>query len=239
MAETETAAEPAAVPETAPRTDPAARAETPPGGGPSSHVRGKRRRRREEILHAALDAFRERGFHATTLEEIAGRLGLRKAALYYYFPDKEAILYEGHRRSVERVERILDEARRRERPIDQLGFAIREHVRLMTEQVEGLSLAAEIPALAPEHHAEVLAARDRYERALRSIIARGVRNGELRPLDPKLAAFVILGAVNWVAYWYRPDGPVPAPELAAHFTEQLLAGLRAPAGGGLANPATA
>lgn len=238
MAVTETATEPAAVAETAHRTDPAPPAASASRGEPSPHVRRKRRRRREEILHAALDAFRERGYHATTLDEIAGRLGLRKAALYYYFPDKEAILYEGHRRSVEGVERILAEARRHERPIDQLGHAIREHVRLMTEQIEGLSLASEIPELAPAHHAEVLAARDRYERGLRSIIARGVRSGDLRPLDPKLAAFVVLGAVNWVARWYRPDGPVPAPELAAHFTEQLLGGLRAPAAGETAGAAT-
>jgi AcrR family transcriptional regulator len=211
-------------------------AETAPHTEPSPHIRRKRRQRKEEILRTALGAFRERGYHATTVDEIAGRLGLRKAALYYYFPDKEAILYEGHRRLAERVERILEEALRHERPIDQLGHAIREHVRLMTEQIEGLSLAAEIPALAPAHHAEVLAARDAYERGLRSIIASGVRSGELRPLDPKLAAFVILGAVNWVAHWYRPDGSAPAPELAAHFAEQLLGGLRAPCGAGRAAP---
>ena len=63
----------------------------------SPHVRDKRERRRAEILHAALRAFREQGYHATTLDDIAEHVGVRKTALYHYFPDKEAILYECHR----------------------------------------------------------------------------------------------------------------------------------------------
>jgi TetR/AcrR family transcriptional regulator len=196
---------------------------------PSPHVRAKRHRRRAEILHSALRAFRARGYHATTLEDIANQLGIRSAALYHYFPDKESILYACHREGLVEVERILAEARERYATApERLAHAIREHVRVMADTLEGSALALDVSALTPRRRAEVIAERDRYERGLRDIVAEGVRSGEFRPLDPKLAAFALLGAINWVARWYRPDGPVRAPELGAQFADHLVNGLTPP-----------
>lgn len=192
----------------------------------SSHIRKKRRRRRDEILRSALRAFRENGYHATTLEDIAERLGLRSTALYHYFPDKEAILYQCHRRSLDQVVPLIDEARERyETASDRLAYVIREHVRVMTDTLEGSPLAFEVPALSPAHQIEVVAARDRYEQGLRAIVAQGVECCEFRPVDPKIAVFAILGAINWIARWYRPDGSLHAPELGAQFAEHLVGGL--------------
>ncbi len=194
----------------------------------SLHIRDKRRRRRAEILHAALRAFRERGYHVTTLDDIAARLGVRKTALYHYFPDKEALLYACHREGLEEVEGIIAEARRHSpRCADQLAYAIREHVRVMTDTLEGSSLAFEVSALSPKHRAEVIAARDRYERALRDVVRRGVATGEFRAVDPKLAVFAILGSINWIARWYSLDGSVRPPELGAQFADHLVRGLMA------------
>ncbi len=192
----------------------------------SPHVRRKRRQRRHEILHAALRAFNEKGYHATTLEDIAEYLGVRKTALYHYFPDKEAILFESHRESLAEVERHLREARDRyDRAPDRLHYIIREHVRVMTETLEGSPLAFEIPALSPPHQQKIVAARDRYERGLRRIIQRGIEDGEFRNTDPKIATFAILGAINWIARWYRPEGTLHAPELGEAFAEHLVGGL--------------
>jgi AcrR family transcriptional regulator len=119
----------------------------PPSAASSEHVRGKQRRRREAILHAALRAFRDRGYHATTLEDIARRLDVRKTALYYYFPDKESILYECHRQSLTELERILAEARALATPGERLRHVIREHVRVMTDTLEGSPLRAARPGL--------------------------------------------------------------------------------------------
>lgn len=193
---------------------------------PSAHVRKKRLRRRDEILASALQAFRENGYHGTTLEDIAGRLGLRNTALYHYFPDKEAILYECHRRSLEELERVLEEARGGfESAPERLAYVIRGHVRVMTDTLQGSSLAFEIPALSPEHQAEVVARRDAYECGVREIIAEGMEAGEFRRVDPKIAAFAILGAINWIARWYRPEGYLGAPELGALFARHLVGGL--------------
>lgn len=193
---------------------------------PSPRVSEKRRRRRRDILTAALRAVREKGYHATTLDDIARRLGVQKTALYHYFPDKEAILYACHRESLAEVDRLLRDARAHHRSPDrQLRFLIREHVRVMTDTLEGSPLAFEVPALSRERQTEIVAARDRYERGLRAIIAAGIAAGEFRPVDPKIAAFAMLGAINWIARWYRPEGTLHAEELGTHFADHLVGGL--------------
>lgn len=192
----------------------------------SPHVLRKRQRRRAEILHAALTAFREKGYHATTLEDIARRLGVRKQALYHYFTDKEAILFECHRISLDQVSGNLREARRAYRSAtDRLRHVIREHVRVMTETLEGSPLAFEVTALGEARQREIIGARDRYERGLRAIIAAGIRAGEFRPVDPKVAVFVILGAINWIARWYQPEGTIQGAELGSVFADHLVGGL--------------
>ena len=191
----------------------------------SERVRAKRERRREEILHAALRAFRERGYHQTTLGDIAERLGIRSTALYHYFPDKEAILYECHQESLAELARILDQARRLPEPRERLRHLIREHVRVMTDTLQGSPLAFEVTAFSEERQAEIIAARDRYERAMRRVLKQGIDRGVFRDVDEKVAVFAVLGAVNWIARWYRPEGHLHAAELGAQFADHLIDGL--------------
>lgn len=153
-------------------------------------------------------------------------MGVRKTALYHYFPDKDSILYACHRESLAELDRIIEESdtccsSQRER----LAFLIREHVRVMTEKLEGSPLAFEVPALSPEHRAEIIAGRDRYEHLLRDTVAAGVDCGEFRPVDPKIAVFAILGAINWIARWYRPEGEVESGPLGEGFADLLLKGI--------------
>lgn len=192
----------------------------------SPHVRGKRDRRRAEILRAALDAFRTRGYGRTTLDDIADRVGVGKTALYHYFPDKESILYECHRRSLAEILRHVREARRSGgSAAARLTRALREHVRVMTDAVDGSPLALEVPAFSSPRRDRIVAQRDRYERELRSLIIEGIERGEFRPVDPRIAVFATLGAINWIARWYRPEGSLPPAELGKAFAEFLVGGL--------------
>ena len=183
-----------------------------------------------EILHAALATVREKGYHATTLEDIAERLGVRKTALYHYFPDKDSILYACHQESLAELDRMIAESANcctsaRER----LAYLINEHVRVMTDELEGSPLAFEVPALSDERRVEIIAGRDRYEHVLRDIVTDGVDSGEFRQVDAKIAVFAILGAINWIARWYRPEGQAHAKELGSQFADYLLGGLIAEA----------
>jgi AcrR family transcriptional regulator len=191
----------------------------------STRVHAKRERRREEILHAALRAFRRSGYHGATLDDIARRLGIFKSALYHYFPDKEAILYECHRESLGELDRIVAEARRLETPRERLRHVIREHVRVMTDTLEGSPLAFEVTAFSPGRQREIIAARDRYEAEVRRILESGMRAGVFRRTDAKVAAFAVLGAINWIARWYRPEGSLQARELGDGFADLFLGGL--------------
>ena len=192
----------------------------------SPRVQQKRERRRRDILHAALQAFRVRGYHGTTLEDIAARLGVRKSALYHYFPDKEAILYTCHRDALDQVEGILTDSLAGTTPAaERLRLVIQEHVRVMTETMAGSPLAFETTALSAAHAAEVIARRDRYEGGVRALIRQSIAEGAFRPVDPKTAAFAIFGAINWIARWYRPDGSLTAAELGRQFADHLTGGL--------------
>jgi TetR/AcrR family transcriptional regulator len=191
----------------------------------SAYVLAKRDRRRKEILHAALRAFREHGYHGTTLDDIAEAFGVRKTALYHYFPDKEAILYACHQESLAELDRIIRGARNLGTAGEQLAYVIREHVRVMTDTLEGSPLAFEVTALSAERQRDVIAGRDRYERALRRIVAQGISDGEFRPVNPKTAVFAILGSINWIARWYRPEGALHSAELGLEFAEHLVGGL--------------
>ena len=196
-----------------------------PAEAGSAHVRAKRRRRRQEILHAALQAFRRKGYHQTTLDDIAASLGVRKTALYHYFPDKDSILHACHQESLGELDRILREARRLSPAPEQLRHVIREHVRVMTDTLEGSPLAFEVTALPQEQREAVIAARDRYERALRRMIDRGIKAGGFRRVDSKIAVFAILGAINWIARWYDPEGTMHAAELGDAYANYLVGGL--------------
>jgi hypothetical protein len=98
----------------------------------------------------------------------------------------------------------------------------------MTDSVEGSPLAFEVPALSPPLQSQVVHARDRYERGLRDIIAEGMQRGEIRAVDPKIAVFVLLGALNWIARWYKPQGTIDSTDLGKQFADQLLGGLVCP-----------
>ncbi len=197
-----------------------------PNATSSPRVLEKRQRRRAEILHAAMRSFRQKGYHQTTLDDIAQQLNVRKTALYHYFPDKEAILYECHRMSLAEVERLLQEARTEcAGAAEQLRYVIREHVRVMTETLKGSPSAFEVSSLLPTHQRDIIDGRDRFERGLRQIVQNGITSGEFRVVDPKAAVFAILGAINWIARWYQPDGVLHAPELGAQFAEHLVGGL--------------
>jgi AcrR family transcriptional regulator len=192
----------------------------------SAHIREKRTRRRAEILHAALAAAREKGYHATTLDDIAERLGVRKAALYHYFPDKDSILFACHKESLAVLDRMIEESAsccssNRER----LAYLIREHVRVMTEKLEGSPLAFEVSALSPDRREEIIAGRDRFERVLRDLVTNGVAEGEFREVNPKIAVFAILGSINWIARWYSPEGGAVGAALGDQFADLLIRGL--------------
>jgi len=185
----------------------------------------RRERRVTAILESAVAAFRQHGYHGTTMEQIAEQLLMTKGSLYYYFKDKEEILFAVHDNALDRLLAELDRVkRRRVCPCERLEDILSSHIRIMVEGFSGTALALEFGALSPRRLRVVVEKRDRYEQAVRSFIEQGARQGCLRPTDPKLSGMAVLGAINWIGRWHRPGGPAGAQEVARHFLDVFMGG---------------
>jgi AcrR family transcriptional regulator len=194
----------------------------------TSRIEQKRERRRAEILASAAGAFRRFGYHGTSTTDIARVLGMTKGSLYYYFRDKEEMLYACHERSLDVMLAALREgARAGTAPGERLHALIRRHVEVMIDELGGSAMALEFGSLSPPLLAKVIAKRDRYERGFRAILVRGMADGTFVRTDPKLASLAILGSINWISRWFRPEGPLQAREVGEAFARFFLRGLSA------------
>lgn len=200
------------------------------GTGPA-HRGPKYHAKRDQILDVAVAAFRRKGYAGTSMQDISRALRLTKGSLYYYFRDKEDILFGCHDRALDHLLSIAREVRRRHPgPEEALRELIRQHVGIMVHEFRGTALALEVGALTGPRLRRVVSRRDEYEGVLRDIVEGGIRAGLFRPVDPKVTGFAILGAVNWIAKWYREEGPSAAEEVGQAFADLFLQGLVAGAG---------
>ncbi len=182
--------------------------------------------KRLAILKAAAAAFRDRGFAATGMREIAEAADLSAANLYYYFDSKDDLLFFCQEHSADRMYEACAEARRTpQSPKAMLRQVIRAHARCMLDELDGAAAHVEVDALPPALRAKIVAKRDRYERAVRRIVEDGIRAGAFVKCDPTLVTRAMLGALNWTARWYRPDGPTAPGEIADSFADYLVRGL--------------
>jgi AcrR family transcriptional regulator len=168
------------------------------------------------------------GYHGATLEEIAAALHMKKGNLYYYFRNKEDILFACHQYSVDRLLDELAAVEGSELPPEQkLRRLIESFVHTILDDLHGTALFLDIRALGPRHLRQAVARRDQFDQGVRRVIAQGVDWGAFDPgVDPKLVSFALLGAVNWIPRWYSPDGPAGSQEIARRFSDYLVAGLR-------------
>src|SRR5947208_12889183 len=145
-------------------------------------------RRKVEILRAAAVVFRDRGFAAAGMRDIAVAADLSPANLYHYFRGKDELLFFCQDRSVDRLLDALAAARKDRRPLpDRLRDMAVAHVLCLLDEVEGSAAHLEVNALPPKLRARIVAKRDTYERGVRTLVAAGVRGGTLRHADATIA----------------------------------------------------
>jgi AcrR family transcriptional regulator len=182
---------------------------------------------RIEILKSAAAAFRKLGYHGATVEQIAAALRMKKGNLYYYFRNKEEILFACHEYSHDRLQELLDQVVRGTAPADEkLRRLILSTVHVILDELHGTALLLDLEALSPAHLKAVVVRRDRFDRGMRLILEEGIATGVFAPGDSKLVAFAMLGALNWIARWFNPAGPASSEDIATRFADYLIAGLR-------------
>jgi AcrR family transcriptional regulator len=185
--------------------------------------------RRREIEDVASDLFREQGYAATSVRDIARALDIQGASLYAHVTSKEDVLWAIVDRAAKRFEAAADAAESRataEHPGDHaahLSELARGHVRTITQDVGAASVfVGEWRSLGPERRAAILERRDAYERRVRDLVEAGMATGEFRMTDPALASMLVLGALNSIATWYDPSGRLTAERIADLVAESVV-----------------
>lgn len=182
---------------------------------------------REGILEAAARIFGEKGYHATSMYDIAKAVNLQKASLYYHFESKQEILIALLDHALDlingRLETVLAKSLS---PDEKLRLAMVSYLQTIAEN-QNLSavLLLELRSLDPALKARHASRREKFENLWKDLISEGRQAGKFNSVDPSLAGRAILGIMNWSVTWYRSDGKSSATEIANMFADLLLQGL--------------
>lgn len=185
---------------------------------------------RRAILDEASRLFIERGMGGTSMQDIADALGITRTAVYYYFKNKEQILgslTEHVTMSAKRLARKAA-ARRDVNPQEALRELVEQHARLILSQAMEFRVVERNQGSLPQKLKSVSeAARRAVLENFAEVIERGIQSGELRRVDPKIAAFALIGMCNWSAWWFRRGGRRSEDEITSILADLALHALRA------------
>jgi len=181
--------------------------------------------RRQMVIDTAIHIFHQKGYRTATLDDVAHELGLSKAALYHYVSSKEDLLSLIYIQALENFfanayeidEMDLD-------PLEKLRFLIRNHIEKII--IGNLPMFAvffsEENQLPEKQFQKIREEKRKYSKIVEKIIADGMEQGFLRPMDPKLQASAIIGMCNWLYKWYNPEHKGGSPEkITDHFLDLL------------------
>lgn len=185
--------------------------------------------RRDDILQAAAQIFRQKGYNAASMQDIADAVGLQKPSLYHHVESKQDILLALLDYALDLLIADMQAVLTSDAPPDRkLQLAVRAYIRRMSSDVDlAAVLLLEYRSLDPEQRGLHIQRRDKVEAAWREIIDQGVKAGVFRPVDPAVAGFALLGIQNWMITWFNPSGRMTADELADAFFSLFMRGLRA------------
>ena len=182
--------------------------------------------RREELSREAARLFAQKGYHGTSIGDLAEALGVQKGSLYAHIAGKEDLLYETMRSGAAAFHAGLDAIPGELRATEKIRLALRSHLRVVADQLEVATVfVQEWKYLEGERRDEIVAERRRYEERIRELFREGREQSELRTdLDETVAALLFLSAANWAYTWLRPE--VGTDVLADRFYALLIDGMR-------------
>lgn len=180
--------------------------------------------REEEILAAAARIFREKGYHGTSVRDIAESVGLLKGSLYHYIRSKEDLLARLFEGALEETVAELEQVAARDASAaERLSEMVRVYVRSVTANLDAVGLyLREWRALPPPQLARLRARRRAMRTLFETVLADGQRRREFAAADAKISALAILGMCNWIYEWYRPRGRLRPEQLAEELATRAV-----------------
>jgi AcrR family transcriptional regulator len=183
--------------------------------------------KRDAVILAAAHAFRARGYHNTSLDDLAASLRVTKPTLYLYVPNKQAILFECFRAGLAQIQASLDAAERGDGAARERLFAfIRGYAAAIVGDFGWCMLRAEDQHLGAAMSRRIKLLKAGIDKRMRALIEAGVADGSIRPCDARMTAFALAGALNWMGHWYRDNATLKPHDIAERFIDFFNRGLR-------------
>lgn len=193
--------------------------------------------KREAVLRVAAQMFNEKGFHATSLDEVAERLHISKPTLYYYIKNKDEILFECVNIGLQMLQAaIQQEAARGGSAIDKLVAAMHQYARIVTQDFGMCVIRVGEDPLPLDSRRKLRRFKAALDLEFRELIRQGIDEGGIVACDPKIAAFTLAGALSWIGRWYQPEGSQTAQQVATQVIDLLVRGLCTPQGHAAIDP---
>lgn len=182
--------------------------------------------KREAVLRVAAQMFNEKGFHATSLDEVAERLNITKPTLYYYVKNKDEILFECVNIGLQMLQDAIEKvAASGGSAMDKLVAGMHQYVRIVTMDFGMCVIRVGEDPLPLESQRKLRRFKAALDKEFRELIRQGIAEGSFAPCDPKIAAFTIAGALSWIGRWYQPGGPLQPDDIATQCIDLLIGGL--------------
>ena len=187
----------------------------------------KKSETKQQIVQKAAEFFRESGYYGVTVEEIARSLRISKTNIYYYWPEKQDLLFEIHRSAHESLLEGLKAIANNGQPAEvRLRQAIANHIGFAcSERSPTTGALQQEHALKNRYKRALIRLRDQYDKLLRQIIVDGIREGVFCKNDSKLIGFVIVGMANYTQHWYSSKGSMPKEEIIQKLTDITMTGI--------------
>jgi AcrR family transcriptional regulator len=186
----------------------------------------ERREKREAVLHAAVRAFNEKGFGATSLDDVANALGVTKPTIYHYFASKDEILFECVRRGLDSIREAAEAvATHGGGGLERLRRLMLDYALIMTRDFGMCITRTADHELSPESRVRFRAMKREIDQTVRRVVEQGMADGTIAAGDPRLVTFTLAGALNWIARWYDENGQLAPQDVAEGCVATLIAGL--------------
>jgi AcrR family transcriptional regulator len=184
----------------------------------------EREQKREALILAAAQAFSQFGYHGTSLDGIAERLGVTKPTLYYYARNKEDLLYLVVDRALAMI--LASPPGHDSVPgLDQLKSMMRLYAEVIGTDFGRCLVAVNEYDLSPAAFDRTQAGKKQIDQRIRSLILKGQADGSIGPCDPKYVSFMLAGAINWIGRWRKDEGEMSAGSIGELFANQIAVGL--------------